>query len=112
MYSFTSLVSDSLQPHGLSPPGSSVHGISQVRILEWGANSSLRGSSLPGIKPASPALQADSLPSEPSRKLHTYIYDLLNIDRNQKKTSKEILKIFSVTILLVMTWYCYFEPIF
>ena len=33
-----------LQPHGLySPPGSSVHGISQVRLLEWVAISSSRG---------------------------------------------------------------------
>ena len=26
---------DSLRPHGLHPPGFSVHGISQARILEW-----------------------------------------------------------------------------
>ena len=31
--SATSVMSDSLQPHG--PPGSSVHGIFQARILEW-----------------------------------------------------------------------------
>ena len=30
-----------------SPPGSSVHGILQARILEWVANSSSRGSSWP-----------------------------------------------------------------
>ena len=31
-----SVMSDSLQPHGLySAPGSSVHGILQARILEW-----------------------------------------------------------------------------
>ena len=35
-----------LWPHGLySPPGSSVHGISQGRILEWVASSFSRGSS-------------------------------------------------------------------
>ena len=43
VHSFTSLVSDSLQPHGLSPPGSSVRGISQVRILEWGCQFFLEG---------------------------------------------------------------------
>ena len=32
-----SVVSDSLRPHGLQPPGSSVHGIFQARVLEWGA---------------------------------------------------------------------------
>ena len=30
-----SVVSDSLQPYDYSPPGSSVHGILQARILEW-----------------------------------------------------------------------------
>ena len=28
-------MSHSLRPHGLSPPGSSVHGIFQAKILEW-----------------------------------------------------------------------------
>ena len=44
-----------------SPPGSSVHGICWARTLEWVAISFFRGSSHPGIKPVSPALQADSL---------------------------------------------------
>ena len=34
-------------PMDCSPPGSSVHGILQARILEWGAISSSRGSSRP-----------------------------------------------------------------
>ena len=43
-----SVVSNSLQLHGLcSPSGSSVHVILQVRILEWGAIFSSRGSSWP-----------------------------------------------------------------
>ena len=29
------VMSNSLQPHGLYSPGSSVHGIFQTRILEW-----------------------------------------------------------------------------
>ena len=56
-----------------SLPGSSVHGILQVRILEWVAIASSRGSSHPGFKPRSPALQADSLPSEPSVKGRWYL---------------------------------------
>ena len=40
-------MSNSLQPFGLYPPGSSVHGIFQVRILEWVLISSSRGSSRP-----------------------------------------------------------------
>ena len=59
--------------HGLptdcSLPGSSVHGILQVRILEWVTMPFSRGSSHPVIKPGSPALQADSLASEPPGKL-------------------------------------------
>ena len=51
-----------------SLPGSSVHGFLQARRLEWVAISFSRGSSQPGIEPGSHALQADSLPSEPSRK--------------------------------------------
>ena len=45
-----------------SPPGSSVHGILQARILEWVAMPSPGDLPDPGIKPRSPALQADSLP--------------------------------------------------
>jgi len=47
-----------------SPSGSSVHGISQARILEWVAISSIGELSDPGIEPVyckSPALQVDSL---------------------------------------------------
>ena len=41
-----------------------VHAILQARILEWVAFPFSRGSSNPGIKPRSPALQVDSLPAE------------------------------------------------
>ena len=55
----------SCNPMDCSPPGSSVHGILQARILEWVAMPSSRGSSQPGIELTSPeslALKADSLP--------------------------------------------------
>ena len=42
-----SVMSDTLQYCGLQLPGSSVHGISQPRILEWVANFCSRGSSQP-----------------------------------------------------------------
>ena len=45
-----------------SPPGSSVHGVSQARILKWVAISPPGNLSNPGIKTKSPALQADSFP--------------------------------------------------
>ena len=55
-------------PMDYSPPGFFVHGISQAEILEWVA---ILFRDLPnlGIKPESPALQADSLPSELPGKL-------------------------------------------
>ena len=43
-----SVVSDSLWAHECRPPGSSVHGTLQVRILEWVAVPLSRGSSQPG----------------------------------------------------------------
>ena len=51
-----------------SPPGSSVHGIFQERVLEWVAMPFSRGSPWPRIKSRSPASQADSLWSEPPGK--------------------------------------------
>ena len=50
-----------------SPPGSSVHGIFQARILEWVA---IFPGNLPdpGIEPRSSALRADALTSEPQWK--------------------------------------------
>ena len=50
-------------------PGSSVHGILQARILEWVAFPSPGDLPNPGIEPRFPALQADSLPTEPPGKL-------------------------------------------
>ena len=55
-------------PVDLSPPGSSIHGILQARILEWVATSFSRDLPDPGIEPRSPALQADASPSEPPGK--------------------------------------------
>ena len=42
-----------------SPPGTSVHGISQARILEWVVIPLSSGSSQHRIEPKSPELQAD-----------------------------------------------------
>ena len=48
------------------PPGSSVHGIFQARILEWVAISSSRGSSQPRDRTGVSCIwQADSLPLRP-----------------------------------------------
>ena len=51
-------------PTDCSPPGSSVHGILQARILEWIAIPSPGDLPDPAIESESPALKADSLLSE------------------------------------------------
>ena len=51
-----------------SPPGFSVHGIPLAKILEWVAIPFSGDLPDPGLEPSSPALQADSLPSEPPGK--------------------------------------------
>ena len=55
-------MSHSLWPD--SPPGSSVHGISQAGILEWVAISFSRGFPNTGIKPESPALASGFFTTE------------------------------------------------
>ena len=54
-------------------PGSSVHEIFQARILEWDPFPSPGDLPNPGIEPGSPALQADSLPSEPPAKPASHV---------------------------------------
>ena len=49
-----------------------VRGILQIRILEWVAFPFSKDLPNPVIKPRSPALQADSLPSEPQGKPRVY----------------------------------------
>ena len=54
-------------PMDCSPPGSSIHGIFQARVLEWGAIAFSRDLSYPRIKLEHPVLcllhwQEDSLP--------------------------------------------------
>ena len=56
-------------PLDCSPTGSSLHAILQARILEWVAIPFSRNLSNPGIEPKSPALEADSLLSEPLGKV-------------------------------------------
>ena len=64
-----SVMSDSSGSHRRSPPGSSVRGISQARILEWVAISSSRGSSPPRDRTRISCVTSGySLPSEPPGK--------------------------------------------
>ena len=61
-------MSHSCDPIDCSPPGSSVHGIAQTRVLEWVAISFSEDLCNPGMEPRSPALQVDSLLIEPPGK--------------------------------------------
>ena len=58
------LVLSLCNPMNCSPPGSSVHGILQARILQWVAIPCSRDLPNPWIEPRSPALQANSSPSK------------------------------------------------
>ena len=65
-------MSKSCDPMDSSQPVSSVNGIFQARILEWIAIPSPGDLPNPEIEPRSSALQADSLPAEPSGKLDSF----------------------------------------
>ena len=56
-------------PMDCSPPGSSVHGTLQARIVEGLLFPSPGDLPNPGIEPGPPALQEDSLPFEPPGKI-------------------------------------------
>ena len=62
-------------PMDCNLPGSSIQGIFQARTLEWVAFPSPWDLPKPRIKPRSPALQADSLPSEPPGKFMQELTD-------------------------------------
>ena len=63
------VVSDSVTPGTVAHQTSLSVGFFQARILEWVNISFSRGSSQPKDQTGSPALQADSLASEPPEKL-------------------------------------------
>jgi len=66
-------MSDSLPGMDCSPPGSSVHGILQARILEWVAISFSRGSSQPRDQThisMSPALAGGFFTTAPPERVH------------------------------------------
>ena len=57
-----------------SPPGSSVQGISQARILEWVAISFSGDLPNPGVQTEYPALAGGFFTTEPSEKLQYALY--------------------------------------
>ena len=72
-----------------SPPGSSVRGILQARILEWVAILFSRDLPNPGIEPRSSGLQTGSLLSEPLGKpLRGMSLEREGIGTSAKKSSR------------------------
>ena len=88
-------------PMDCSPPDFSVHEIFQARILEWVAISFSRGSPNPGIKPGSPALQADSFTNWATREaLYKYRASLLSTVSRRVGNDWETLTYSSANIFL------------
>ena len=54
-------------------------GFVQAKVLEWVAISLSRDLTIPGIEPTSPALYADTLPSEPAGKLVCEINEIVQL---------------------------------
>ena len=75
-------------PMDCGPPGSSVHGILQIRTLDGLPFPSPGDLSYPGIEPLSPALQADSFLLEPSGKPQQAVY--LHIKADQTDLNREL----------------------
>ena len=72
-----SVVSDTFAtPTDCSPPGSSVHGIPQPRILEWVAISSSRGSSRPRDQTCVSCIAGRFFTTEPSGKSLSLLFKI------------------------------------
>ena len=82
----------------LGPPGSSVHGILQARILQWVACPPPGDLLNPGIESPSPALQVDSLPlshqGSPNKQ----------VDKTKEKKKSEAIKGSSTRISHKRLW--------
>ena len=72
-------------PMDYSLPGSSVHGISQARILEWVAISSPGDLPNLGVEPVSPALAGEFFTTEPPLE----IYSLVDETKFSEKQDEE-----------------------
>ena len=93
-------------------------GILQARILEWVAFPSPGDPSNPGIEPRSPALQADSLQSEPPGKpagekhnpIHSFGVMSLPLEAEKNSKSVERMSVASFKKRRKMTLWAWFSP--
>ena len=95
-----------------SLPGFFVHWVFQARVPEWVAISFSRESSQPRIKPRSPTVQADALPSEPpGKRLYSNIKKKKKLILKKEKEAKllfpqsKLLKDFLPYLLIYLTLY-------
>ena len=89
-----------LQPHWLHPPGSSVHGISQARVLERVVISFSRDLPHPGTEPVSPAWAGRFFTTEPPGKPYSISIPTSHISNAQQSYA-------AITTLLDRSWHYY-----
>ena len=92
-------------PVDCSPPGSSVHSISQARILEWVVIPFPRDLPDPGIEPTAPALAGRYFTTVPSGKPSNFVsklvqdnkmyVDIARVNFSGSKQPRELLELFS-----------------
>ena len=87
---------DSCNPMDSSPPDFSLHEISKARIIEWVAIYFSRRTCWPRVTHRSPALQAESLLSEPTGKPLKFICSHKN-SRNTKANLRKKNKVVGIT---------------
>ena len=85
-------------------------GIFQAKILDWVSCCHPGDLPNPGIKPRSPALQADSLPAKPQEKpfffvhygcfIYIYMFGLNILYKNRLKSSQALMTALSLNIIL------------
>ena len=91
-------------PMDCSPPGSSVHGILQARILEWVAISFSRGSSQPRDQTQVTHIVKDYLPTEPPGKPWRNLLPWRKRQTRGRKREAELGTPFSMSPLRYSLW--------
>ena len=86
------------EPMDCSPQGSSVHGISQARLLEWAAIHFCRGSSSPGDWPCVSCLAGDPLPLSHLGSPYTIVF--------MPKSTIQVLPAWRMCIIYLVTGCC------
>ena len=94
-------------PMDCSPPGPSVHGISQARILEWVPISFSRGSSWPRDQTHISCIAADSLPLRHWGSPSSYLQPLISSHTNHRILFLGIIIYITYIITYIYTYNIY-----